>query len=215
MTALEKWKNDFKEFISELSIPRDDYKGIMEYINEVPNEASEQQPCKDWHDVPSDEMTLEQARQAVKDLRKKLAEYLWQEPCEDFISRKMAIEAIKEIQPIDTEYDSTLYDKVDVMYILHSLPSVKPQTVTDFADKCKECGKILNEKYQQKWIPVSERLPEEDGMYLISTCMNCIDTCLFYKDDDGYLWVDYEESVIAWMPLPAPYQPPKMMCEED
>ena len=68
---------------------------------------------------------------------------------------------------------------------------------------------------QTRWIPCSERLPEEDGMYLISTCMNCIDTCLFYKDDDGYLWVDYEESVIAWMPLPAPYQPPTMMCEED
>ena len=59
---------------------------------------------------------------------------------------------------------------------------------------------------QTRWIPVSERLPEEDGMYLISTCMNCIDTCLFYKDDDEYLWVDYEESVIAWMPLPESYR---------
>lgn len=39
----------------------------------------EQQPCEDWYDVPSDEMTLEQARQAVKDLRKKLAEYLEQQ----------------------------------------------------------------------------------------------------------------------------------------
>ena len=37
MTELEKWKNDFKEFISELSMPRDDYKGIMEYINEIPS----------------------------------------------------------------------------------------------------------------------------------------------------------------------------------
>jgi hypothetical protein len=39
-----------------------------------------QEPCKDWYDIPSDEMTLEQARQAVKDLRKKLMEYLEQEP---------------------------------------------------------------------------------------------------------------------------------------
>ena len=30
----------------------------------------------DWHDIPADEMTLEQARQAVKDLRKKLAEVI-------------------------------------------------------------------------------------------------------------------------------------------
>ena len=80
----------------------------------------------------------------------------------------------------------------------------------------RERDRILNALDREvKWIPCSERLPEEDGMYLISTCMNCIDTCLFYKDDDGYLWVDYEESVIAWMPLPAPYQPPTMMCEED
>ena len=40
MTPLEKWKNDFKRFISELSMPEDDYNGIMEYIDEVPNETS-------------------------------------------------------------------------------------------------------------------------------------------------------------------------------
>jgi DNA-directed RNA polymerase subunit RPC12/RpoP len=39
----------------------------------------EQEPCEDWYDVPSNEMTLEQARQAVKDLRKKLVEHLEQE----------------------------------------------------------------------------------------------------------------------------------------
>ena len=163
---------------------------------------------EDWHDVPSDEMTLEQARQAVKDLRKKLAEYLWQEPCEDFISRKMAIEAIKEIQPIDTEYDSTLYDKVDVMYILHSLPSVKPQTVTDFADKCKECGKILNEKYQQKWILVSERLPEEYNHVLCQFTLGGMGECYLahgvFHVVGGVVMTCNE--VIAWMPLPHSYR---------
>lgn len=43
--------------------------------------ALEQDPCEDWCDVPSDEMTLEQARQAVKNLRKKLAESA--KPCDD------------------------------------------------------------------------------------------------------------------------------------
>ena len=71
-------------------------------------------------------------------------------------------------------------------------------------DNIEKIIKFLKDK---RWIPCSERLPEEDGQYLISTCMNCIDTCFFYKDDDGYLWVDYEESVIAWMPLPQPYKP--------
>jgi hypothetical protein len=36
--TLEEWKNDFKGFVNELSMPKDDYKGIMEYIDEVPNE---------------------------------------------------------------------------------------------------------------------------------------------------------------------------------
>lgn len=52
--------------------------------------ALEQEPCEDWYDVPSDEMTLGQARQAVKDLRKMWAEHLWQEPC------KMTVEEYRQ-----------------------------------------------------------------------------------------------------------------------
>lgn len=33
---LSEWKKDFKEFVSELNMPRDDYKGIIAYIDEVP-----------------------------------------------------------------------------------------------------------------------------------------------------------------------------------
>jgi hypothetical protein len=31
-----EWEKDFKEYINALSMPRDDYKGIMEYIDELP-----------------------------------------------------------------------------------------------------------------------------------------------------------------------------------
>lgn len=41
MTELEKWENDFKGFINELSMPEDDYNGIMKYIDEVPNVPNE------------------------------------------------------------------------------------------------------------------------------------------------------------------------------
>ena len=34
--TLSEWKNDFKGFVKSLSIPRDDYKEIMEYIDDVP-----------------------------------------------------------------------------------------------------------------------------------------------------------------------------------
>lgn len=53
------------------------------------------EPSDDWYDVPSDEMTLEQARQAVKDLRKKLTEYLEQEPS-DTVSRGVFEHVMKE-----------------------------------------------------------------------------------------------------------------------
>ena len=42
--------------------------------------ALEQEPCEDWYDVPSNEMILERARQASKDLRKRFREDLEQEP---------------------------------------------------------------------------------------------------------------------------------------
>lgn len=57
----------------------------------------EQEPCEDWYDIPSSEMTLEQARQAVKDLRKKLAEHLEQKPCEDAVSRKAVLNLARDL----------------------------------------------------------------------------------------------------------------------
>lgn len=53
------------------------------------------------------------------------------------------------------------------------------------------------------WIPVTERLPEEDGRYLC-TYENefgiCVDFGKFYKGD----W--FVGRVTAWMPLPQPYK---------
>lgn len=34
--TLAEWKDDFKGFVKSLEISRDDYKGIMEYIDDVP-----------------------------------------------------------------------------------------------------------------------------------------------------------------------------------
>ena len=35
--AIDEWKNDFKGYVNALNIPRDDYTGIMEYIDELPS----------------------------------------------------------------------------------------------------------------------------------------------------------------------------------
>lgn len=51
------------------------------------------------------------------------------------------------------------------------------------------------------WIPCSERLPEKDGYYLTTTCYRQV-YCDFWNEDN----FDRTEMVIAWMPLPEPYE---------
>ena len=54
-----------------------------------------------------------------------------------------------------------------------------------------------------EWIPVSERLPEEDGRYLCTyetEFGDCVDFGKFYKGD----W--FVGRVIAWQPLPETYK---------
>lgn len=94
------------------------------YISEaldIAIEALEQQPCDDWYDVPSDEMTLEQARQAVKNLRKKLIEHLEKNPCEDAVSRQAVLD-----QAVD--YGSNTY--LIPVNSVKTLPSVTPKEKT-------------------------------------------------------------------------------------
>lgn len=107
--------------------------------------ALEQQPCEDWYDVPSNEMTLEQARQAVKDLRKKLAEYLEQKPCEDCISRHDALNCVT--------FNEVRYRMVED---IKALPSVTPKEKTAAwvgidqepheVYECNACGWLLYEE---------------------------------------------------------------------
>ena len=76
-----------------------------------------------------------------------------------------------------------------------------------------ECLEMAIKALEQRWIPVSERLPEEDGEYLCTVQTHDIDTdnvideyinfCDFI--DSGWCVFD-DETVVAWMPLPEPYR---------
>lgn len=74
---------------------------------------------------------------------------------------------------------------------------------------------------QPVWIPVSERLPEKEGRYLVTfrserkTYLVGYGNCRMSVDGKkiGYGWYDLhyaiyfdEKSIIAWMPLPEPYR---------
>ena len=78
---------------------------------------------------------------------------------------------------------------------------------------------IISLRPKGKWIPVSERLPEEPGYYLVTIKIEIIpalkpyyEVCsakfgcsgTVYGFDIGYIGDGV--SVIAWMPLPEPYK---------
>ena len=69
-----------------------------------------------------------------------------------------------------------------------------------YAEKCKELAK-------HRWIPVTERLPEDDSMVLVSCrTKKGIDSVNRAYYSDGYWHGSGSMSgVVAWMPLPEPY----------
>ena len=100
----------------------------------------------------------------------------------DAIDRQAAIDAIQRHIHYD-DYDYPIVDGDDVIKVLTGLPSAQPE----------------------RWIPVSERLPEKDGYYLTTTMYYQV-----YRDYwNGDNW-DRTEMVIAWMPLPEPYKGEKI-----
>ena len=75
-------------------------------------------------------------------------------------------------------------------------------------NKHDDLSRMLDElvETQPRWIPVSERLPKDEGDYLVTfklSFMNFIEVCTFNKagwDKGGY------DEVVAWMTLPEPYR---------
>ena len=53
----------------------------------------------------------------------------------------------------------------------------------------------------QQWIPCSERLPDQNGKYLVVGRQKAINILKF----DGGRWYG-KWGVVAWMPLPSPYR---------
>lgn len=96
---------------------------------------------------------------------------------------------------------------------------VKKQVADGITNPLKIC--IANGAPLSKWIPVSERLPKSCGMYIVTRkIFDCPDTAAIIMSDES--WFDgqntwhndnrinhnrgYLSDVIAWMPLPEPYE---------
>lgn len=137
---------------------------------------------------------------------------------DDCVSRQAVIEYIEACGAElghDIENESVRED-------ILNMPSVTPNsiTVTDFADKCRECGARYGRLLEQsKWISVSERFPDpqEDGdsnftdwvqvsikinpyQSIVCSAYYCFSEKKWYMERFGC------GEVIAWQPLPKPYE---------
>lgn len=107
---------------------------------------------------------------------------------DDAISRRAVIGALDMIGSVDTDADREYARKVFM-----SLPSVQPQ----------------------RWISVTEALPDRGKTVLITNDKGNVRSgrfrgVEFWKDDGIAYWTfkgNTVEHVLAWMPLPEPYEP--------
>ena len=69
-----------------------------------------------------------------------------------------------------------------------------------YADFCVAQGEELSKlKEQQRWIPVTEKLPEVDGKYIVCTAKNSVYCARWHK---SYFGTDSYTHITHWMPLP-------------
>ena len=101
---IETWKNDFGAFVNSLNLSRDDYKTMMEYIDEI-------------HAVQPDH---------VADVSKKVFISCAHEN-NDVIFRKMAIEAIEKAKMAQTPDGEIFVAKYNAEMNIQLLPSAQPE----------------------------------------------------------------------------------------
>ena len=57
------------------------------------------------------------------------------------------------------------------------------------------------------WIDCDDKLPEKFGVYIVTLNHASVDFCEYYPKKQQFGWNDKLcDEVVAWMPLPEPYQ---------
>ena len=70
--------------------------------------------------------------------------------------------------------------------------------------KVNEIVNMMSETKTGEWIPVSERLPDEDGEYMVTQKNGSVGRYVFNRNGNSAEY--FKRCALAWMPLPEPYR---------
>ena len=95
-----------------------------------------------------------------------------QEPCEDAVSRQAVLDGLASIAKVKAKSDAQKSLMGRVMFFVEQLTPVTPthiETVTDFADKCRRCGRTAitraeNDEILNEALRLLINVTEEDGV---------------------------------------------------
>ena len=94
----------------------------------------------------------------------------------------------------------------NMLFIIDTLldDAITDSTRQKVKDNLTEVCQLAMKALDQRWIPVSERLPEDDGYYFVTEKDGRIGTYVFHKQGNSEEY--WKRCAIAWMPLPEPYR---------
>lgn len=134
----------------------------------------------------------------------------------DLINRQAAIDALADAGLINYAATGNGNGMIQAITVIKNMPSAEPEPIKLHALTEEEI-KNLKQKIADspiafmpsaerkgKWIPCSERLPEEEGHYLLSLSDGFVASADYYNGD-WELWEDCGEP-LAWQYLPEPYK---------
>ena len=120
-----------------------------------------------------------------------------------------AIKHCEEVADAGEKYCDTHYDEEYATdnYRLSNKCASEHRQLAEWLKELKERRESDRQKILDKmlgWISIKDREPQDEGDYLVCFDDGFIATTS-YVDNDWELWADAGE-VVAWMPLPEPYE---------
>ena len=148
----------------------------------------------------------------------------------DLIYRQAAIDVLERKKDKNAKgdmggfYNKIIQNDIDALMQLPSAEEESFEWCTDCkeydqkAHCCHRWTKVIRNtveeiKNEQRWIPVSEQLPEDEQEVLFSTKTGRVHQGKYHNDNSANQWYSsldkmraWNNVVNAWMPLPEPYK---------